>query len=127
MPQTRKMAVPNKRRKLYNSPMHKNKINLEKVLEALNTTSRRAGIRSPPQRSGELILSECGARSADQSLRHADRLSTNSGGLKLSRFSEQKTDKTCCPTGAGYPLAKSSRPRAESKDLGEIRTPANEC
>jgi hypothetical protein len=39
-----------------------------------------------------------------------------------------KMDKTRGPTGAGHPLAKSSLcPGPERKDLGEIRTPANEC
>ena len=48
MPQTRKMAVSNKRRRLYNSPMHKNKINLEKVLAALNTTCPSCGYSISP-------------------------------------------------------------------------------
>ena len=58
------------------------------------------------------------ARSADQFLRQADRLSPNIGGFKFSRLLEKETDKTRGPTGAGYPLAKSSLPRGRTERPG---------
>lgn len=68
-------------------------------------------------------MSECAARSADQFLRHADRLSTNSGGLKLSRFSE-KTDKTCGPTEPDTPspsLRGPGGPNRKTWEKSELR------
>jgi len=94
--------ISNKRRKVYNAPMHKNKINRAKVVAALNTICPSCGHSISPAEVARVDLSGCDARSADQFLRQADRLALTLAVSNCRGF-WNKNGQNARPHRAGHP------------------------